>query len=409
MRVVILQTVGGFGPNGDAGGGVVHFLRLTAEWTRLGHEVHYISNSADYGLAKYPPSVKMHVLPVFGRGDIRSPLDFVLQVSGNHFKQRIPLSVIGEELGRHPQPTIVVATSPALSDVLAARQLAQQLETTGIVCFHHLTPAFWWFGLRRGSVGRNFVSHMLAQTELLVTKASGLFLALDQPRAAMDSGWRFTAPVVATPCAVPESDPGGGLPNLLLPGDRKNDACYIGRVAENKGIIDLLNAWKLVVSHRANSNLIIAGVCHRPQLASRIRRVIHRLGLDGRVQLVGFVSEDFKRQLLTRTRLFIFPSYEEGWSLAVMEAAAYGALPVTYDLVAYDYLGLGAQKVPVGRYDELAGRILSLLQDEPARLRAIELVRKEIEGQTIQRVALGEMNSFSDLISASGSRYSSPR
>src|SRR5271155_6030340 len=147
MRVIILQTVGGFGPNGDAGGGVVHFLRLSAEWARLGHEIHYVTNSADCGLTNYPPLVTLLVLPVFGRGDIRSQLDFVLQVMGNPYKQRVPLSILGEELRARPQPTMVVATSPALSDVLAARHLSRRLGTAGLVCFHHLTPAFWWFGL----------------------------------------------------------------------------------------------------------------------------------------------------------------------------------------------------------------------------------------------------------------------
>jgi glycosyltransferase involved in cell wall biosynthesis len=409
MRVVILQTVGGFGPNGEAGGGVIHFLRLCAEWTRLGHEIHLVTNSADYGRNRYPTLATLHVLPVFGQGDIRSPLEFVLQVIGNHFKQRMQLSVLGEKLRRDLQPTIVVASSPALSDVLAARQLARQLETVGIVCFHHLTPAFWWFGLRRGSLGRNVISHLLAEAELVITKTSGLLVALDQPRAAMDSGWKFATPIVATPCAKPENYSGSAFPDPLSSSDRTNDACYIGRVAENKGIIDLLHAWKLVVSQRANSNLIIAGVCQRPQLAARIRRVIHRLKLEDKVQLVGFVSEEVKRQLLSQTRLFIFPSYEEGWSLAVMEAAAFGALPVTYDLVAYDYLGPGAQKVPVGRYDELARRILSLIHDEAARLRAIKLLRHEIEGLTIQRVAAGEMSSFVDLVSAPRSVHSSAK
>jgi glycosyltransferase involved in cell wall biosynthesis len=406
MRVILLQTIGGFGPDGEAGGGVVQFVRLCAEWKRLGHEIHYVTNSADHGLTKYPPVAIPHLLPVFGRADIRSPLGFVTQVIGNHLKQRMPLSALGAELSADPQPTIVVATSPALSDVLAAGQLARRLKTVGIVCFHHMTPPFWWFGRRRGTVGRNMAIHFLAELELGVTKVSGLVLALDQPRAAVDSGWKFPDPILATPCATPDGYV--GAPDSASPGDRTNDACYIGRVAQNKGIFDLIHAWSLVAAQRTDANLIIAGVCHPPQLATKVRRVIRRLELEGRVHLVGFISEDAKKQLLARTRLFVFPSYEEGWSLAVMEAAAFGALPVTYDLVAYDYLGPAAQKVSVGRYDELARRILVLMHDEPARLRAAEQLRGEINRQTIQQVAAAEMQSFLDLISATGPRSLPP-
>ena len=39
------------------------------------------------------------------------------------------------------------------------------------------------------------------------------------------------------------------------------------------------------------------------------------------------------------SKLFIFPSYEEGWGISITEAMACGLAVVCYDLKAYDVFG----------------------------------------------------------------------
>ncbi|MGB7124478.1 MAG: glycosyltransferase [Thermoplasmata archaeon] len=241
-------------------------------------------------------------------------------------------------------------------------------------------------------------NHSLSQLELLATKISGLFFAFDQVGLAKGSSWRFTRPIIATPTAIPadpsiESAPGGGRV-----GARPIDACFVGRVAQNKGIIDLLTAWKVVVTNRPGASLVVAGGFNSEALKVKVVRLIAELSLAENVRLTGFLSEPEKHKLLSNARLFVFPSYEEGWSISVMEGAISGALPITYDLPAYDYLGESAQKVPVGRPDELARRIVRFLADEPARLRATAEVGTAVRKLTIEQIATDELRCFEELL-----------
>lgn len=59
---------------------------------------------------------------------------------------------------------------------------------------------------------------------------------------------------------------------------------------------------------------------------------VHRLGLEGAVALPGRVSEQTKRDLLSRAWLTVAPSLAEGWGQTVIEANALGTPAVAYDV-----------------------------------------------------------------------------
>jgi glycosyltransferase involved in cell wall biosynthesis len=260
-------------------------------------------------------------------------------------------------------PSVVIASSPYPSDVVAVLRL-RRLGLAAAVYFHHLNPPPWWHPSRRGSPFRLLANWSFWTLGLAITKIAGFLPALDQPREMQGSGWVF-------PRVMP--DPGfltaeGEPPPRMEPPTYA--ACFVSRVAPNKGVVDLLRAWRRVVQVHPEAKLVIAGRCYYRGFEARLLRSIRRWGLDGRVEYRGFLPAEEKRDLLLRSQLFILPSYEEGWSLAVMEAAHYGTVPVVYDLPAYAYLGLEEVKVPVGDIGALAERIIGLLGD-PHRRKAI--------------------------------------
>jgi glycosyltransferase involved in cell wall biosynthesis len=67
-------------------------------------------------------------------------------------------------------------------------------------------------------------------------------------------------------------------------------------------------------------------------------------------------------------KVFLFPSYEEGWGIAVSEALACEIPVVVYDLPAYSYAGNSIIKVMKGNTVAFAGEVIQLLSDEKARL-----------------------------------------
>ena len=79
--------------------------------------------------------------------------------------------------------------------------------------------------------------------------------------------------------------------------------------------------------------------------------------------LVGYLSEEQKISMMKASRLFIFPSYEEGWGIAVTEAMACGLPVVCYDLPAYRVFGTGVTRIQIGNKEKMARTIIELLMD----------------------------------------------
>ncbi|MBA64131.1 MAG: hypothetical protein CMJ76_17375 [Planctomycetaceae bacterium] len=92
---------------------------------------------------------------------------------------------------------------------------------------------------------------------------------------------------------------------------------YTGRLTRNKGLFELLDAWRVVVNQNPSSQLWLIGEGpDREALFDRIRE----LELVGHILMPG--AFDDVHDLLQAANTFILPSYMEGLSLALLEAMA---------------------------------------------------------------------------------------
>jgi glycosyltransferase involved in cell wall biosynthesis len=139
-------------------------------------------------------------------------------------------------------------------------------------------------------------------------------------------------------------------------------ALYTGRLHEGKGLLDLIDAWRLVVQQHPTARLWLVG--DGPQREVLYRRVIDH-ELRDRVYLPG--SFDQIDDLLDAADLFVLPSYQEGMSISLLEAMGAGLpvvatnIPGNRQLVTSEHHGL---LTPVANPPELARDILRLL-DQP--------------------------------------------
>jgi glycosyltransferase involved in cell wall biosynthesis len=142
-------------------------------------------------------------------------------------------------------------------------------------------------------------------------------------------------------------------------------ALYLGRLHPTKGIDDLLLAWQIVAKSVPAARLVIAGR-GEPQYDEYLRMRASRLGIAESVSFPGFVDDDLKESLLSSCRVFLFPSREEGWGIAIAEALRAGLPCITYDLPVYRGLFEdGRVGVPVGDVEALArGAVRILTSDE---------------------------------------------
>ena len=154
----------------------------------------------------------------------------------------------------------------------------------------------------------------------------------------------------------------------VRPGSRPR-IVYLGRVKRYKRVDLLLRAAALLVPQRPGLEVEIIGRGdHRPAL----EELAGRLGLSSCVRFFGHVSEEEKLDRLRRAHVVVYPSSQEGWGIAAVEAAACGVpvvasdSPGLRDSVRHGETGL---LVPHGDVAALAAAIGRLLDDEPLRRR----------------------------------------
>lgn len=109
------------------------------------------------------------------------------------------------------------------------------------------------------------------------------------------------------------------------------DGIFVGRIARDKGVFDLVKIWGQIVSARPESRLMIVG--SGPD-SLKLRQLTEESGVSSRIILRGSCEDSELYTLMKASRTFLFPSMFEGWGLAVGEALACGLPVVCYDIPA---------------------------------------------------------------------------
>lgn len=99
---------------------------------------------------------------------------------------------------------------------------------------------------------------------------------------------------------------------------------FLGRLHPKKGVEILLDAWPAIQRRVPSATLTIAGDGDPPYVAA-LRARAERSGSG--IDFTGFVSGAEKRQQLAAADVFVLPSYQENFGVAVIEAIVAG-LPV---------------------------------------------------------------------------------
>ncbi|HEX8923241.1 MAG TPA: glycosyltransferase family 4 protein, partial [Patescibacteria group bacterium] len=104
------------------------------------------------------------------------------------------------------------------------------------------------------------------------------------------------------------------------------DAVYLGRIDPTKGSNDFIPIWDFVCHQNSKAKLALIGTI-TPSEKQKLLSEISKSGLDKNIKIFGFLKVSEVQQILSSSKIFIFPSHEEGWGIAIAEAMSYG-LPV---------------------------------------------------------------------------------
>ena len=260
MKIVVFQTVGGFGEGGTTGGGPTHFTQMMRYWSSKSNvKICLLTNDTDRGevLHKYDGIEKVYILPTiaFSSSLNESALYFFAQMMLNYIVQRKTIDAQMHRELSDDENAIVVATSPYLSDVLAATRASRKFGLKAVIYFHHLSDPPWKFPLRRGPL-RSAVNWAMNQLSLLIVKIRGMVPSIDNPKILLNSGWKFET---IMPADISLDSRRTTTPlNCSI----EFEGCFMGRIAKNKGVIDLINAWGLVIEKFPHETASITEMDH---------------------------------------------------------------------------------------------------------------------------------------------------
>jgi glycosyltransferase involved in cell wall biosynthesis len=160
--------------------------------------------------------------------------------------------------------------------------------------------------------------------------------------------------------------------------DRPKIVGFVGRLSEEKGILNFAHAIRLIVAAEAEIRFVI---CGEGGLSNSLKAILGVQGLD-RTNLIGWVDHDQIPSLLNSMMLLVIPSYSEGLPNVMVEAMACGT-PVLATRVGAipDEIEEGKTGFLLKTNDpeEIARSVIDCLRDEPRLTTVAELARKQAQ------------------------------
>lgn len=108
---------------------------------------------------------------------------------------------------------------------------------------------------------------------------------------------------------------------------------FLGRISMDKGIDEALQAFTVLSSRIPDLRFWIIGKEEKKgEITQLLDKAIADTEMRKKIFYWGFVPEEKKFELLSKSWLLIHPSEKEGWGLTVIEAASQGTPAIGYDV-----------------------------------------------------------------------------
>ncbi len=141
---------------------------------------------------------------------------------------------------------------------------------------------------------------------------------------------------------------------------------YLGVLSRDKGIEDAIKCFK-ILSLNGEFQFWVIGRPETKRYGEKIKGLVLKSGLNGKIKFFGFVPQDKKFKLLSKAHILINPSAHEGWGLVNIEANSMGTPVVAYSsagLVDSVKDGVSGLICSLNNTENLAEKILKMLDNE---------------------------------------------
>lgn len=169
---------------------------------------------------------------------------------------------------------------------------------------------------------------------------------------------------------------------------------FIGRMNQDKGLIELLNAFNNI--RNKNISLILVGECESSSFELRVRHLVKKSIIN--INWVDW-QEDI-RPYLSISSCFILPSYREGFPNVLLQAGAMGLpaivtdVPGSNEIIVENYNGWICDSKSINELETLITRVSSMSNNELIQMgiNARENVNRKYEKSNYQKKLVGYYN-----------------
>lgn len=146
------------------------------------------------------------------------------------------------------------------------------------------------------------------------------------------------------------------------------DGVFQGRFHPQKGTLELIDIWKLVVSQKKDAKLVMIG---DGPLMKNVQLRIKNLKLEKNIILKGFLFDgEEKYRIFSQSEIVVHPAFYDSGGMAAAEAMAFGLPAIGFNLKSFEsYYPQGMVKIQTGDLGDFASKILDLLNNEVKRKR----------------------------------------
>lgn len=147
---------------------------------------------------------------------------------------------------------------------------------------------------------------------------------------------------------------------------------YFGRLKKYKSVQHLLLAYSLIKDKLPNSQIYIIG---KGDYSNKLKELAIELNIEKNVKFWGFVDEETKIDLLSRSHIVVNTSIKEGWGITNIETNACGTPVISADspgLRDSVKVGESGYLYKYGDTQELSQIILRVLQNNDERIKLSE-------------------------------------
>jgi glycosyltransferase involved in cell wall biosynthesis len=148
---------------------------------------------------------------------------------------------------------------------------------------------------------------------------------------------------------------------------REKMVLTVARVEPVKGIHNLILAFAKVVRRYRDWKLVIVGPINNRHYHNYLQKLVKQLKIDDKVVFLGEIPDDELTHIYMKASIFVLSSYVEGFSIARVEALAYGLPIITTATGGSEIVrGVGLIVKP-GDIDGLAEALEKLISNDVLR------------------------------------------